>query len=68
METLRTQKTLRQHTKETGTIQVDRSVSESFCNLANDMEAAGYNEHDVRQIRSKVEHFKDARDIVKNAR
>ena len=39
----------------------------AFANLANDMEAAGYNEHDVRQIRSKVEHFKDARDIVKNA-
>ena len=39
----------------------------AFATLANDMEAAGYNEHDVRQIRSRVEHFKDARDIVKNA-
>ena len=38
----------------------------AFATLANDMEAAGYNEHDVRQIR-KVEHFKDARDVVKNA-
>ena len=31
------------------------------------MEAAGYSDYDARQIKSRVTHFKDARDIVKNA-
>ena len=31
------------------------------------MEAAGYNDHQARQIKSRLEHFRDARDIVKNA-
>ncbi|MGB2534050.1 MAG: type I restriction endonuclease subunit R [Candidatus Puniceispirillum sp.] len=38
----------------------------AYSNLANDMEAAGYNEYETRQIKLRVKHFSDARDIVKN--
>ncbi|MDA8536380.1 HsdR family type I site-specific deoxyribonuclease [Alphaproteobacteria bacterium] len=47
--------------------QLTAAVIRAFANIANDMEAAGYNDFQIRQIKSRVEHFKDARDIVKNA-
>ena len=47
--------------------QLTASLIRAYANIANDMEAAGYNDHQTRHIKSRLEHFKDARDIVKNA-
>ena len=47
--------------------QLSAALIRAYSNLANDMEAAGYSDYDARQIKSRVTHFKDARDIVKNA-
>ena len=47
--------------------QLTAALIRAYANVANDMEAAGYNDHQARQIKSRLEHFRDARDIVKNA-
>lgn len=47
--------------------QLTAALIRAYANIANDMEAAGYNDHQARHIKSRLEHFKDARDIVKNA-
>jgi len=47
--------------------QLTASLIRSYANVANDMEEAGYNNIEISHIKSRVEHFKDARDIVKNA-
>ncbi len=47
--------------------QLTAALVRAYANIANDMEAAGYNDHQRRHIKSRIEHFKDASDIVKNA-
>ncbi len=47
--------------------QLTATLVRAYANIANDMEAAGYNDQQTRNIKSRVEYFKDASDIVKNA-
>ena len=47
--------------------QLTAALVRAYANIANDMEAAGYNDQQTRNIKSRVEYFKDASDIVKNA-
>ena len=47
--------------------QLTAAFVRAYVNIANDMEVAGYNGHEIRHIKSRLEHFKDARSIVKNA-
>tara|TARA_B100000963_G_scaffold197778_2_gene172120 strand:- start:1253 stop:4303 length:3051 start_codon:yes stop_codon:yes gene_type:complete len=47
--------------------QLIAALIRAYANIANDMEAAGYNDHQTRYIKTRVEHYKDAWDIVKNA-
>ncbi len=47
--------------------QLTSALVRAYANLANDMEMAGYNQFQIKNIKSRIEHFKDARDIIKNA-
>ena len=47
--------------------QLTVALIRAYANLANDMEAAGYSSSQRNHINARVEHFTDARNIVKNA-